>query len=125
MSDHVQHTWNLTRGSDEIAVDLWTDDDTVHVTGGRGEQCDGGRTAAERLVAQYVAAGYRVASSYPVNEPEQHAEAAADEREPAGKPEACPECEQPVEFARNHTDGFREGDAWLCTGCRWGEWIAK
>jgi hypothetical protein len=36
--NHVQHTWHLTNpDGDDISIDLWTDDYTVHVDGGPGE----------------------------------------------------------------------------------------
>ena len=44
--------------------------------------------------------------------------------ETADRPEKCPECGGTVfEFVANHCDGTKEGHAWLCTGCRWGQWI--
>ncbi|MFM9656796.1 hypothetical protein [Streptomyces scabiei] len=124
--DHVQHTWNLTHPDDgsTIAIDLWTDGYSVRVDGGPddGHDDEGGRQAIEeQLLPKYEAAGYRITSSYPVNDPEPHDEAPADE--PADKPEACPECGSPVEHAANHVADLRQGDAWLCTGCRWGQWI--
>jgi hypothetical protein len=119
---HIQHTWTLTRGTGEIVIDLWTDSETVRVEGGDGESSDGGRKAADRLIAKYQAAGYQVTSSYPVNDPHQHDEEAAEE--PDGKPEACPECAgSGFDYVPNHTNGLRQGDAWLCTGCRWGQWV--
>ncbi len=122
--DHVQHTWNLTHpDSSTITIDLWTDGYSVRVHGGPddGHDDEGGRQAIEELLEKYTAAGYRVASSYPVNDPEPHDEAPADE--PDGKPEKCPECGDPVEYAPKHCTDLREGDAWLCTGCRWGEFL--
>lgn len=124
--DHVQHTWNLANADgDEIGIDLWTDGYSVRVHGGPddGDEDEGGRPAIEeRLLPKYAAAGYRVTSSYAVNDPESH-----DDEEPAaepdGKPEACPECGSPVEYVANHCSDFGEGEAWLCTGCRWGQWI--
>ncbi|MGW0586138.1 hypothetical protein ACWD25_62195 [Streptomyces sp. NPDC002920] len=44
--------------------------------------------------------------------------------ETADRPEECPECSGTrFDFAANHCDGTKEGHAWLCTGCRWGQWI--
>ena len=125
--DHVQHTWNLTHPDDgsTITIDLWTDDYSVRVHGGPddGHDDEGGRPAiAEQLLPKYVAAGYRVASSYAVNDPEPHDDEAQD-GEPDGKPEKCPECGDPVEYAPKHCTDLREGDAWLCMGCRWGEFL--
>lgn len=124
---HVQHTWNLTHTTnpgDEITIDLWTDGETVRVDGGPddGHNDDRGRYAIEQeLLPKYTAHGYRIESSYAVNDPESRDEAA--DAEPADKPEACPECGSPVEFAPNHVADLHQGDAWLCTGCRWGQWI--
>ena len=128
MSDdaHVQHTWNLTNDAgDRITIDLWTDGYSVRVHGGPddGHDDEGGRQVIEQqLLPKYRVAGYRVESSYVVSDPESHDDEEPDE-EPDGKPEACPECGSPVEYVPNHADGFREGPAWLCTGCRWGEWV--
>lgn len=123
---HVQHTWNLTRGpGDEITIDLWTDGETVRVHGGPddGHDNDRGRYGIEQqLLPKYAAHGYQVDSSYPVNDPEPHDDEAPS-AEPADKPEACPECGSPVEYAPNHVADHQQGDAWLCTGCRWGQWI--
>lgn len=127
--DHVQETWNLTRADgDRITIDLWTDGYSVRVDGGPddGHDDEGGRQVIEQqFLPKYAAAGYRVESSYAVNDPESHDdEQAADE--PANKPEACPECgATDFDFAPNHVADFREGDAWLCTGCRWGQWITE
>jgi hypothetical protein len=116
---HVQHTWQLTRGTDEISIDLWTDGYSVRVDGGDHDDSEGGRTDVDRLLAKYQAAGYQTVRDYAVNGPE---DTSADE--PADKPDGCPECGSPVEHASNHIADHRQGDAWLCTGCRWGEWIA-
>ncbi|MFD7465078.1 YajG family lipoprotein [Streptomyces tendae] len=120
--DHIQHTWNLTRpDSDGITIDLWTDGYTVRVDGGDGEASETGRNAVEELLEKYTAAGYRIASSYAVNDP-----VALDEEpeaEPDGRPEKCPECGSPVEYEASHVTDFREGEAWLCTGCRWGQYV--
>jgi hypothetical protein len=125
--DHVQHTWNLTRADDgdEITIDLWRDGYTVRVDGGPddGHDDEGGRQAIEeQILPKYVAAGYRVTSSYPVNDPEPRDDEATA-AEPDGKPEKCPECGDPVEYVANHCADWREGPAWLCTGCRWGQWL--
>ncbi len=60
MPDNPQRTWQLTHinGAD-IDITLHSDG-TVHVTGARPKQWSGGLRAAERLVAHYTAAGYRV-----------------------------------------------------------------
>ncbi|OUD03339.1 hypothetical protein [Streptomyces swartbergensis] len=124
--DHVQHTWNLTSDDgDRFTIELWTDGYSVRVHGSPddGHDDDRGREAIEeQLLPKYAAAGYRIASSYAVNDP-----ASLDDEEPTGepdgKPEACPECGDPVEYIANHCADFREGEAWLCTGCRWGQWI--
>lgn len=123
---HVQHTWNLAHDSgDEFTIDLWTDGYSVRVHGGPddGHDDEGGlRVIEQELLPKYTAAGYRVTSHYAVNDP-----AVLDDEEPAdepdGKPEKCPECGDPVEYVANHCSDFREGEAWLCTGCRWGQWI--
>lgn len=45
-------------------------------------------------------------------------------QETAERPDVCPECEATrFEFAANHTDGTKQGHAWLCTGCKWGQWL--
>jgi hypothetical protein len=121
--DHVQHTWNLTHpNTDTITIDLWTDGYTVRVDGGDQETSEAGRKAVEELLEKYTTAGYRIASSYPVNDPEPRDDEASA-AEPDGKPDKCPECGDPVEYVPNHCADWREGPAWLCTGCRWGEWI--
>ena len=120
---HVQHTWYLTRDGDDVSIDLWTDNDTVRVDGGDDEATEGGRPAAERLLAKYTEAGYRLQRDYPVNDPATHDDPLEDD-EPEHKPEQCPECGSTTfDFAPNHQDGIRQGDAWLCTGCRWGQWV--
>ncbi|EFE65827.1 predicted protein [Streptomyces viridosporus ATCC 14672] len=125
MSDeHVQHTWNLARDdADEVTVELWTDGYTVRVTGGDGEDSEGGRKAVDALLGKYRAAGYRLVRDYPVNDAEPQAADVEDDAEPDGKPEECPECGGRVEFEPGYCTDLREGDAWLCTGCRWGEWL--
>ncbi len=56
----VQRTWQLTHlRRPDIDIALHSDG-TVHVTGARPKQRAGGLRAAERLVAHYTAAGYRV-----------------------------------------------------------------
>ncbi|WP_309049060.1 hypothetical protein [Streptomyces sp.] len=125
--DHVQHTWALTRGTDEITVDLWTDGYTVRVDGGPddGLDDDRGRSFVEdELLPRYTAAGYRLQQDYQVNDPAQHADAVeVDDPEPDGRPSQCPECGGPVAYEPRFSDDFREGAAWLCTGCKWGRWI--
>ncbi|MFJ9671354.1 hypothetical protein ACIRP5_11270 [Streptomyces sp. NPDC101221] len=124
---HVQHVWNLTRaGGDQVVIELWTDDYTVRVHGGPddGHDADGGRTVIEQeLLPRHTAAGYQVTSSYAVNDPEPHDAVGVEGAEPDGKPSACPECGSPVEYEANHVTDLREGDAWLCTGCRWGQYV--
>ena len=124
--DHVQHTWNLTHhNGDTITIDLWTDGSTVRVHGGPddGHDDDRGRYAIEQqLLPKYQAHGYRVESSYAVNDPAARDDESTAE-EPDGKPAACPECGDPVEYVAKHCSDFREGEAWLCTGCRWGQWL--
>ena len=39
-----------------------------------------------------------------------------------GPVDGCPECGQPCEYVPCHDDGTRMGPAWLCTGCKWGQW---
>ncbi|WP_060905380.1 hypothetical protein [Streptomyces scabiei] len=123
---HVQHTWNLTHDTgDRISIDLWTDGYTVRVDGGPddGHHDDRGRQVIEeQLLPKYTAAGYRIDHAYPVNDPEQLDDDGPDD-EPDGKPDACPECGDPVEYEANHCSDFREGPAWLCTGCRWGQYL--
>lgn len=128
MSDHdahIQHTWQLAHtNGDEITIDLWTDGYTVRVDGGDHESGDGGRRYVDRLLAKYQAAGYQAVRDYAVNEPEPHAEPVeADDPEPDGRPEKCPDCGAPVEYQARYGDDFREGPAWLCTGCKWGQWL--
>lgn len=125
MSGHVQHTWNLTRDDgDEISIDLWTDGETVRVDGGDHESADGGRRYVDQLLAKYTAAGYRLVRDYPVNDPEpRDVVLEDDDPEPHGRPEKCPDCGAPVEYEPRYSDDFREGAAWLCTGCKWGQWL--
>lgn len=126
--EHVQHTWNLTRDTDgdQLSIDLWTDGYTVRVEGGDGEASETGRKAVEELLEKYTAAGYRVTSDYPVNDPALLDD--EDDEEPEGydqRPEKCPECgTTAMEYVPNHLTDFRDGPAWLCTGCKWGQWIA-
>lgn len=124
--DHIQHTWLLTRDSDgdEVTIELWTDDETVRVEGGDHEACDGGRQYVDRLLAKYQEAGYRITRDYPVNDPERHDDLLEDDApEPHGRPEKCPECGGSVVYDPRYSDDFREGAAWLCTGCKWGQWL--
>ena len=122
---HVQHTWSLTRDDgDEISIDLWTDGETVRVDGGDHEAADGGRHYVDQLIAKYTAAGYRIERDYPVNDPEPREEPVEDDDpEPHGRPEKCPDCGAAVEYEPRYSDDFREGAAWLCTGCKWGQWL--
>ncbi|MFJ3507842.1 hypothetical protein [Streptomyces luteogriseus] len=122
---HVQHTWQLAHDNgDEITIDLWTDGYSVRVDGGPddGDDDERGQQAVEQLLAKYTAAGYQPVCDYPVNDTETHDDE-APATEPDGKPEQCPECGDPVEYVANHYADFREGEAWLCTGCRWGQWV--
>ncbi|MCL8016951.1 hypothetical protein [Streptomyces sp. AS02] len=128
MSDndqHVQHTWQLTRdGAEDVTIELWADGETVRVDGGEEEATEGGRSMVERLLAKYTAAGYRIERDYPVNDPAPHDEPVEDdEAEPDGGPDKCPECGSPVEYDPRFGDDYREGAAWLCTGCKWGQWV--
>ncbi|MFE9461673.1 hypothetical protein [Streptomyces californicus] len=127
---HVQHQWILTHPDtdrDDVHIELWTDDYTVRVTGGDGEDSEEGRPAVEALLTKYQSAGYRVAHDYPVNDPAPEPENTPEPElaEPDGRPDACPECGSPVEYepTYTHPDTWGEGPAWLCTGCRWGRWI--
>lgn len=123
--DHIQHTWQLAHDNgDEITIDLWTDDETVRVDGDDHESADGGKRHVDQLLAKYTAAGYRVTRDYPVNDPEPHEEPVEDDDpEPHGRPEKCPDCLAPVTYEPCYSDDFREGPAWLCTGCKWGQWL--
>ncbi len=124
---HVQHTWQLTHPQHgEISIDLWTDGYSVRVDGGPddGHDSEGGRPDVDQLIAKYQAAGYRLVRDYAVNDAEDTTADEPEDDEPADKPDGCPECGSPVEHASNHVADHRQGDAWLCTGCRWGEWIA-
>jgi hypothetical protein len=126
--EHIHHTWSLTRQADgdDISIDLWTDGYSVRVDGGPddGYQDDRGRQAVDQLLAKYRAAGYQLVRDYPVND---LAVPGDDSEELVGadqRPEKCPECgTEDLEHVLNHVADFREGPAWLCTGCRWGQWI--
>ena len=125
--DHVQETWILTRcDGEDVTIELWTDDETVRVHGGPddGDDSDRGRQEIERaLLPKYEAAGYRIRSAYKVNDPVTHDDEPEDEGDPHGRPEHCPQCEGPVEYDPHfsHPDVSREGPAWLCTECKWGQ----
>jgi hypothetical protein len=94
------------------------------VDGGDHEAVDGGRRHVDQILAKYTAAGYRIAMDYPVNDPEPREEPVEDDDpEPDGRPEKCPECGDPVVYDPRYSDDFREGAAWLCTGCKWGQWL--
>lgn len=122
---HVQHTWQLTHPDHgEATIDLWTDGDTVRVDGGNHEETEGGRPAVVQLLTTYQAAGWLLVRDYAVNDaatPNEPLEDGAPE--PHGRPEKCPDCGAPVEYDPNYSDDFREGAAWLCTGCKWGQWL--
>ncbi|CAL9647368.1 hypothetical protein [Streptomyces sp. enrichment culture] len=122
--DHIQHTWNLAHPDrDEITIDLWIDGYTVRVDGGDGEASETGRKAVEELLEKYTTAGYQITSSYAVNDPASRDDEEPEAVEPDGRPDKCPECGSPVEYEANHCSDFREGEAWLCTGCRWGQYV--
>ncbi|MDT0608808.1 hypothetical protein [Streptomyces lancefieldiae] len=124
--EHVQHTWNLAHpDGGEMTIELWTDGYSVRVHGGPDDGHDDDRglhAIEEELLPKYRAAGYRVESDYAVNDPESHDDEPEDV-EPDGRPEACPECGSPVEYEANHVSDFREGEAWLCTDCKWGQYV--
>ncbi|MEU0393849.1 hypothetical protein ABZ208_13900 [Streptomyces sp. NPDC006208] len=125
--DHVMHTWNLTRDtdSDEISIDLWTDGENVRVDGGPddGHDDDRGRRAVDQLLSKYAAAGYRLVRDYAVNSPAVQDDTDGEDETPDGGPEKCHECLASVEYEPNHSSDYREGPAWLCTGCRWGQYV--
>ena len=126
--EHVQHVWNLTHDEHgETAIELWTDGYTVRVLDGPddGDEDDRGRTAVDALLTRYAADGWRIASDYAVNAPytPDAGGSGEDESEPDGKPELCPECSSPVVYEPRHCTDLREGAAWLCTGCRWGQFL--
>lgn len=124
---HVQHQWILTHpdeGHDDVHIELWTDGYSVRVTGGDDEDSEQGRPAVDTLLAKYQAAGYQVAHDYSVNDPEPEDAPELESTEPANRPEGCPECGSAVEYQAEHAAHGRSGPAWLCLGCRWGEWIA-
>lgn len=127
--DHVQHTWILTNdASDRIIIDLWVDDYTVAVDGGPddGDQREGGRADIDHLLAKYQANGYRLVSDYAVNDAAVTDGSADEDWEPDDRPEACPMCGcKAIEYVANHCDGISEGPAWLCTGCRWGQFVPR
>jgi hypothetical protein len=121
---HVQHTWHLSNDTgDDLTIDLWTDGYTVRVDGGDHEHDERGRAAVDALLTKYTAAGYRLVRDYTVNDPASHDEPDPAADEPADGPEQCPECGSPVEYEPNHVSDWREGEAWLCTGCRWGQYV--
>jgi hypothetical protein len=123
---HVQHTWNLTHtNGDRITIDLWTDNETVRVDGGDHEAADVGRPYVDQLLTKYQAAGYRIERDYPVNDPEDTSADVLedDDPEPHGRPENCPDCGASVTYDPRYSDDYREGPAWLCTGCKWGQWL--
>lgn len=125
--DHIQHTWHLsTPAGDEMTIDLWTDGYSVRVHGGPDDghdDEDGMPVIEQELLPKYRAAGRRVDRDYAVNDPAVIEESAV-EPEPDGRPDACPECGSPVEHdpTYTHPDTWGTG-AWLCTECKWGEWV--
>ncbi|MGW2520551.1 hypothetical protein ACWC09_26750 [Streptomyces sp. NPDC001617] len=125
--DHVQETWNLIRDADgdEVTIDLWTDGENVRVEGGDFEACDIGRGyITGTLLPKYEAAGYRVDTTYEVNDPAPHDEPVEDDDpEPHGRPEKCPDCGGSIVYDPRYGDDYREGAAWLCTACKWGQWL--
>ncbi|MET8080063.1 hypothetical protein [Streptomyces sp. NPDC005303] len=123
--DHVQHTWRLAHpDGEEITIDLWTDNDTVRVDGGDHEDAEGGQAMVDRLLATYTAAGWRRVRDYAVNDAVAHAEPVQDDApEPHGRPEKCPDCGAPVVYEPRYGSDVGEGAAWLCTGCKWGQWL--
>ncbi|WP_354596110.1 hypothetical protein R1Y80_00910 [Streptomyces sp. JL1001] len=124
---HVQHQWILTHPDDaldDVHIELWTDGYTVRVDGGDDEDSEQGRPAVNALLAKYRAAGYRLAHDYPVNDPEPMDDPEPDPAEPADRPDACPECGSEIEYQAEHAAHGRSGPAWLCLGCRWGEWLS-
>lgn len=124
---HVQHTWQLAHpNGSQVGIDLWTDGETVRVDGGDDEATEGGRQMVERLLTKYQEAGYRSVRDYPVNAAETHSEPVEDDDpEPHDRPDGCPECGAAVEYEPNygHPDVAGEGPAWLCTECKWGQWL--
>jgi hypothetical protein len=127
--DHVQEIWVLARdGAEDITIELWTDDETVRVHGGPddGDDSDRGRRAVEEtLLPKYLAAGYRLERTYQVNDPVTRDDELEDEGDPHARPERCPDCGGPVEYDPHfsHPDISREGPAWICTACKWGEFL--
>lgn len=121
--DHIQHTWILTHPTgDEVTIDLWTDDETVHVDGGDGESyttsSNAGRGEIEQsLLPKYRGRGYLLVRDYAVNDP--HEPVLPDDQ-----PDECRQCGSDTEYVPDHYDGTKEGPAWLCTGCNWGQWSA-
>ena len=116
--DHIQHTWILTHPTgDEVTIDLWTDGESVRIEGGQGESADGGRKDVDRLIEKYCLRGYWITTDYAVNDP--HEPELPDDR-----PDECAECGRDTEYVPDHYDGYRTGPAWMCTGCKWGQWSA-
>ncbi|MFD9764749.1 hypothetical protein ACFWXI_14600 [[Kitasatospora] papulosa] len=124
--DHIEHQWILTHPDsdhDDIYIDLWTDGYTVRVEGGDGDDGDRGQRDVDELIAKYTAAGYQRARDYAVNDPEPSDAPEVEAAEPADRPDECPECGSAIEYQAEHAAHGRSGPAWLCLGCRWGEWI--
>lgn len=116
--DHIQHVWTLEHPvADPITIELWTDGYSVRVEGGDEQSTEGGRKDVDRFIEKYALRGYWVASDYAVNDP--HEPELPDDR-----PDECAECGLPCEYVPDHYDGYRTGPAWMCTGCKWGQWSA-
>jgi len=120
--DHIQHTWNLAHPvADPITIELWTDGYSVRVEGGDEQSTEGGRKDVDRFIEKYALRGYWVTSGYAVNDPH---EPEPEPELPDDQPDECAECGQPTEYVPDHYDGYRTGPAWMCTGCKWGQWSA-
>ncbi|NGO73529.1 hypothetical protein [Streptomyces boncukensis] len=76
---HVQEVWYLApreakkiTGLEEVAIELWVDDETVKITGPGGI---GGGYSADRkhivteVIPQFERDGWRVTATYKVNDP--------------------------------------------------------
>ena len=125
--NHVQHVWHLTnQANDEITIELWTDDYSVRVLGGPddGDDSEGGRAVIERqLLPKYTTAGYQLTRDYGVNAPTV-TDGSADDEPDDDRPEACPMCgTTDIDYDPNYGDENGQGPAWLCTGCKWGQFV--
>ncbi|MGW6557946.1 hypothetical protein [Streptomyces hydrogenans] len=123
-TDHIQHTWHLTHPTHgPLTITLWVDDETVQVEGGDGESYSTGDGEGRPEIETYLLPkyqqqeGYTLVRDYAVNPPN-------NTPLPDDRPDGCPQCGQPTEYVPHHHDGTREGPAWMCTGCRWGQWSA-